>query len=81
MYKVQILASRESKARKYLLIPKDTRIEIVENFTDYNSEDEEQMGLANEETERKKLIPLFSPRFAKNKPSEGQKTVTTDFVR
>lgn len=41
MYKVQILASRESKARKYLVIPKDTRIEIVQNFTDYNSEDEE----------------------------------------
>lgn len=40
------------------------------------------MGLGNEETERKKLIPLFSPRFGNNKTklSETQKTVTTTFA-
>ena len=48
----------------------------MENFTDYNSDDEEQEGLANEETERKKLIPLFSPRFGDIKLPGVQKNVT-----
>lgn len=84
MYKVQILASRESKTRQYLLIPKDVKIEIVQNFTDYNSDDEELAGIGNEETERKKLVPLLSPRFGQNSlskfASSQYKPVATDLT-
>jgi len=84
MYKVQILASRESKTRKYLLIPKDVKIEIVENFTDYNSDDEELAGVGNEEIGRKLLVPLLAPRFGSKSSSKlassQYKSVATDLT-
>lgn len=73
MYKIQILARSEDKVRKRVAIPKGVKVEIVNSFTDYNSDDEDQVGPADDETERKRLVPQISPKF----PEPPQSTQTT----